>query len=134
MDPTVSNTAVEIVDRDLMQVCWSANWTFVVVTDRVELDDQIAKTFKATGAVSETEGDLCHAGMQRKSPFFPMLCHPSKQLRLNFLTSHGKPLTRQRNEFFPAAKSVFQRWQHLRPERFTVFTTHEQFHHGLILG
>ena len=37
------------------------NWTFVVVTDRVELDDQIAKTFKATGAVSEAEGDLCHA-------------------------------------------------------------------------
>lgn len=37
------------------------NWTFVVVTDRVELDDQIAKTFKACGAVSETESDLCHA-------------------------------------------------------------------------
>src|SRR2546425_10650601 len=38
------------------------NWTFVVVTDRMELDDQIAKTFKAVGAVSETEGDQCHAG------------------------------------------------------------------------
>ena len=37
------------------------NWTFVVVTDRVELDDQIAKTFKAAGAVSEAEGDNCHA-------------------------------------------------------------------------
>jgi len=37
------------------------NWTFVVVTDRVELDDQIAKTFKATGAVSQDEGDRCHA-------------------------------------------------------------------------
>jgi len=37
------------------------NWTFVVVTDRVELDEQIAKTFKATGAVSEAEGDGCHA-------------------------------------------------------------------------
>lgn len=37
------------------------NWTFVVVTDRVELDDQIAKTFKAVGAVSEAEGDACHA-------------------------------------------------------------------------
>ncbi|MFJ4067003.1 type I restriction endonuclease subunit R [Pseudomonas sp. NPDC089996] len=37
------------------------NWTFVVVTDRVELDEQIAKTFKATGAVSEGEGDECHA-------------------------------------------------------------------------
>jgi type I restriction enzyme R subunit len=39
----------------------AGNWTFVVVTDRVELDDQIAKTFKATGAVSEAEGDACHA-------------------------------------------------------------------------
>ena len=39
----------------------AGNWTFVVVTDRVELDDQIAKTFKATGAVSEAEGDQCHA-------------------------------------------------------------------------
>ncbi|MGH9352987.1 MAG: type I restriction endonuclease subunit R, partial [Terriglobia bacterium] len=38
------------------------NWTFVIVTDRVELDDQIAKTFKASGAVSEAEGDQCHAG------------------------------------------------------------------------
>lgn len=37
------------------------DWTFVIVTDRVELDDQIAKTFKACGAVSETESDLCHA-------------------------------------------------------------------------
>lgn len=37
------------------------NWTFVVVTDRVELDDQIAKTFKTVGAVSEAEGDQCHA-------------------------------------------------------------------------
>jgi type I restriction enzyme, R subunit len=33
----------------------------VVVTDRTELDEQIAKTFKATGAVSEAEGDQCHA-------------------------------------------------------------------------
>ena len=39
----------------------SGNWTFVVVTDRVELDDQIAKTFKACGAVSEAESDVCHA-------------------------------------------------------------------------
>ena len=39
----------------------AGNWTFVVVTDRVELDEQIAKTFKAVGAVSETEGDQCHA-------------------------------------------------------------------------
>ena len=40
----------------------SGNWTFVVVTDRVELDEQIATTFKTTGAVSQTEGDECHAG------------------------------------------------------------------------
>ena len=39
----------------------AGNWTFVVVTDRMELDDQIAKTFKACGAVSEAEGDECHA-------------------------------------------------------------------------
>ena len=37
------------------------NWTFVIVTDRSELDDQIAKTFKICGAVSETESDQCHA-------------------------------------------------------------------------
>ncbi|MEP6912237.1 MAG: type I restriction endonuclease subunit R [bacterium] len=39
----------------------AGNWTFVIVTDRIELDDQIAKTFKTTGAVSDTEGDECHA-------------------------------------------------------------------------
>jgi type I restriction enzyme R subunit len=39
----------------------AGNWTFVVVTDRAELDDQIAKTFKATGAVTQQEGDECHA-------------------------------------------------------------------------
>lgn len=39
----------------------AGNWTFVVVTDRIELDDQIARTFKAAGAVSEAEGDQCHA-------------------------------------------------------------------------
>ena len=39
----------------------AGNWTFVVVTDRVDLDDQIATTFKACGAVSEAEGDECHA-------------------------------------------------------------------------
>jgi type I restriction enzyme R subunit len=37
------------------------NWTFVIITDRAELDDQIAKTFKSCGAVSETENDRCHA-------------------------------------------------------------------------
>jgi type I restriction enzyme R subunit len=38
------------------------NWTFVVVTDRVELDDQIATTFKAAGALAGAEADQCHAG------------------------------------------------------------------------
>lgn len=37
------------------------NWTFVVVTDRTELDDQIARTFKACGAVTATDADQCHA-------------------------------------------------------------------------
>ncbi len=31
------------------------NWTFVIVTDRNDLDDQIYKTFAATGAVNEVE-------------------------------------------------------------------------------
>lgn len=31
------------------------NWTFVIVTDRNELDEQIYKTFAATGAVGEVE-------------------------------------------------------------------------------
>jgi len=39
----------------------AGNWTFVVVTDRVDLDKQIAKTFKTVGAVSEAEGLVCHA-------------------------------------------------------------------------
>jgi type I restriction enzyme, R subunit len=44
----------------------AGNWTFVVVTDRVELDEQIAKTFKNAGAVSEAEGDQCHAASGAK--------------------------------------------------------------------
>ena len=39
----------------------TGNWSFVVVTDRVELDEQIARTFKAVGAVGEADGDQCHA-------------------------------------------------------------------------
>ncbi|WOX04715.1 type I restriction endonuclease subunit R [Microbulbifer pacificus] len=31
------------------------NWTFLIVTDRTELDEQIYKTFAATGAVNEVE-------------------------------------------------------------------------------
>jgi type I restriction enzyme R subunit len=38
---------------------YPGNWTFVVVTDRVELDLQIAKTFAACGAV--TDANECHA-------------------------------------------------------------------------
>lgn len=37
----------------------SGNWTFVIVTDRNELDEQIYKTFAATSAVNEVEA---HAG------------------------------------------------------------------------
>jgi type I restriction enzyme R subunit len=37
------------------------DWTFVIVTDRTDLDDQIANTFKAAGVVSQAEGDQCHA-------------------------------------------------------------------------
>jgi type I restriction enzyme R subunit len=32
------------------------------VTDRTDLDEQIAETFKAAGVVSQSEGDQCHAG------------------------------------------------------------------------
>ena len=38
------------------------DWTFVIVTDRTDLDEQIAGTFKAAGVVSQVEGDQCHAG------------------------------------------------------------------------
>lgn len=38
----------------------TGNWTFVVVTDRVELDDQIAKTFAACGAVTDAQD--CYEG------------------------------------------------------------------------
>ena len=31
------------------------NWTFVIVTDRDELDGQIYKTFAATGAVTDAQ-------------------------------------------------------------------------------
>jgi type I restriction enzyme R subunit len=47
----------------------AGNWTFVVVTDRVELDEQIAQTFKAAGAVSEAKGDPCHAAKGGKTHF-----------------------------------------------------------------
>lgn len=38
------------------------NWTFVVVTDRVELDEQIAKTFAACGAVSDAQVSHAQSG------------------------------------------------------------------------
>lgn len=40
----------------------AGNWTFVVVTDRVELDDQIAKTFAACGAVNDTAESHASSG------------------------------------------------------------------------
>ncbi len=36
-------------------------WTFVVVTDRAELDEQIVKTFTRAGAISEAESRVCPA-------------------------------------------------------------------------
>ena len=40
------------------------NWTFVIVTDRVELDEQIAKTFAACGAVSDATASHAQSGAQ----------------------------------------------------------------------
>jgi type I restriction enzyme R subunit len=40
------------------------NWTFVIVTDRVELDAQIAKTFAACGAVSDAHVSHAQSGAQ----------------------------------------------------------------------
>lgn len=40
------------------------NWTFVIVTDRVELDDQIARTFAACGAVSDASEAHAQSGAQ----------------------------------------------------------------------
>lgn len=40
------------------------NWTFVVVTDRVELDEQISKTFAACGAVSDAQVSHAQSGAQ----------------------------------------------------------------------
>ncbi len=40
----------------------AGNWTFVIVTDRVELDDQIAKTFAACGAVTDAAESHAQSG------------------------------------------------------------------------
>jgi len=40
------------------------NWTFVIVTDRVELDEQIAKTFAACGAVNDAQVSHAQSGAQ----------------------------------------------------------------------
>ena len=40
------------------------NWTFVIVTDRVELDEQIAKNFAACGAVSDAQVSHAQSGAQ----------------------------------------------------------------------
>jgi type I restriction enzyme R subunit len=52
----------------------AGNWTFVVVTNRVELDDQIAKSFKTVGAVSQAESDQCLASSE---------AHPRESLHGN---------------------------------------------------
>ncbi|MFA6061893.1 MAG: type I restriction endonuclease subunit R [Gallionella sp.] len=40
------------------------NWTFVIITDRVELDEQIAKTFAACGVVSDAQVSHAQSGAQ----------------------------------------------------------------------
>src|SRR5439155_24316994 len=40
------------------------NWTFVIGTDRVDLDDQIAKTFAACGAVSDANACQAESGAE----------------------------------------------------------------------
>ena len=53
---------ISVVKRDGSKVPFDAN-KINVALERASrgLDDQIAKTFKACGAVSETESDLSHA-------------------------------------------------------------------------
>lgn len=40
----------------------AGNWSFVVVTDRVELDEQIARTFAACGAVTDANASHAESG------------------------------------------------------------------------
>jgi hypothetical protein len=40
------------------------DWTFVIVTDRTDLDEQIAETFKAAGVVSQARCNLLWPPMQ----------------------------------------------------------------------
>ncbi|WP_217519850.1 type I restriction endonuclease subunit R [Vibrio metschnikovii] len=44
---------------------YTGNWTFVLITDRTDLDDQIYKTFQATGAL--TENCQAESGSELKS-------------------------------------------------------------------
>ena len=43
------------------------NWTFVIVTDRIELDDQIARTFAACGAVGDAVDAHASSGAQLRA-------------------------------------------------------------------
>ncbi len=53
----------------------AGNWTFVVVIDRVELDDQIAKAFKATPSTSQVQ--------ERERPGCPRRRHADGAVEAN---------------------------------------------------
>ena len=57
------------------------NWTFLVVTDRQELDDQIYKTFAACGAVSEAQARPPAGAPAATAHRRPSLClHPDPEI------------------------------------------------------
>ena len=78
------------------------NWTFVIVTDRVELDEQIAKTFAACGAVSEgarrdRRGSSGAFGGQQSLRFHPHSQVPARKIPgWNTLTSSFSHWQRER--------------------------------------
>jgi type I restriction enzyme R subunit len=68
------------------------NWTFVVVTDRQELDDQIAGTFAATGALAK---DIRQAQAQSRAHLRELLAGQERYvftLIHKFGTERGEPI------------------------------------------
>lgn len=68
------------------------NWTFVVVTDRQELDDQIAGTFAATGALTK---DIRQAQAQSRAHLRELLAGQERYvftLIHKFGTERGEPI------------------------------------------
>lgn len=68
------------------------NWTFVVVTDRQELDDQIARTFAATGALPRR---IEEAQAQSRAHLRQLLAGQERYvftLIHKFSTEHGEPM------------------------------------------